>query len=172
MNPKEYQIASRKTWRRIGVNSSAIDVYCLLGLSDEAGELLEKLVNTKSTKEDIINEAGDVLWYLTQLISGFHFRPDEVIKGSPEPKPNIDSAQHLVIAVGKLTGVVKKTFRDGDGAIKEYDIILDHLTQCYYWLEVTCLMCGFTVEDAMIANIAKLSSRLERGVIGGSGDHR
>lgn len=48
--------------------------YCILGLTGEAGEIANKFKKIirgdktlETTREDLIDEAGDVLWYLSRL---------------------------------------------------------------------------------------------------------
>ena len=84
----DYQEKSRATWAQIdcGVNPD-IDVYCALGLANEVGELLgkiKKLFRDKDGKfsdadrESIKQELGDVLWYWTQIATGFGLTIDEI----------------------------------------------------------------------------------------------
>lgn len=76
-----YQRDSRFTWRRIDTGiSDEIDVYCVLGLLNEAGELagkVKKLFRDKAgfvseeDREGLKQELGDCMWYLSQIATGF-----------------------------------------------------------------------------------------------------
>lgn len=74
MDFKKYQKLSRKT--AIYPNKDKNFVYPTLGLVGEAGEVAEKIkkvlrdkkgVVDQKTKQEIMKELGDVLWYLAQI---------------------------------------------------------------------------------------------------------
>lgn len=82
-----YQSLSRRTWRWIPAGSDQVDVYCALGLADEAGEVAGKVkkvlrdsggIVTAETKEAIKLELGDALWYLTQIATSLDLTLEEV----------------------------------------------------------------------------------------------
>lgn len=89
-NPYElanYQALSRRTWRKIYAGSDQVDVYCALGLADEAGEVAGKVKKvlrdsggevTQEVREALKLELGDVLWYLTQIATSLDFTLEEV----------------------------------------------------------------------------------------------
>lgn len=80
----------------------------------------------------------------------------------------------LASEAGEVAGKIKKVLRDKGG-------VLDGPTRlalagevgdvCWYVAQVATEL-GFTLEDVMAANLTKLASRKERGVITGSGDSR
>jgi len=75
---------------------------------------------------------------------------------------------------GELANKVKKVLRDSDGIVSE-EIrlkLLDEISDCLWYLSQLVTELGGKLEDVAVANIAKLTSRLERGVIKGSGDNR
>lgn len=85
MNFKEYQALSRKTaiYPRVGEKF----VYPVLGLLGEAGEVAEKVKKIfrdkkgkvdRETRENLVKELGDVLWYVTQVASEFELSLDEI----------------------------------------------------------------------------------------------
>lgn len=72
----EYQDASRCTWQHVDMDHSI--VYPALGLVNEAGEVAGKVKKimrdkdghiTKADRAAIGAELGDVLWYLTQIVT-------------------------------------------------------------------------------------------------------
>src|SRR4051812_31052977 len=76
----EYQLAADNTARypEVGTGSISAITYAVLGLNGEAGEVAEKLkkiirdkdgVLEQEDVDEIIKEAGDVLWYLASLTS-------------------------------------------------------------------------------------------------------
>ncbi len=59
-------------------------IEALLGLSSETGELVqlfkkEILYNKEVSKEDVKDEAGDVLHYLIRILNYYHLTLDEVM---------------------------------------------------------------------------------------------
>ena len=80
----------------------------------------------------------------------------------------------LVGEAGEVAEKVKKLIRDGDGTLTDPDrekIALEVSDVCWY-LAVLAYELDFTLEEIMAMNLAKLSSRQQRGVISGAGDNR
>jgi NTP pyrophosphatase (non-canonical NTP hydrolase) len=80
----------------------------------------------------------------------------------------------LVNEAGEFAGKIKKIFRDKNGVISEDDrlALKGELGDVLWYLTQLCTELNLTLEEVADANIQKLFSRLERGVIGGSGDER
>lgn len=80
----------------------------------------------------------------------------------------------LVNEAGELAGKVKKIFRDKDGVISEEDrqALKGELGDVLWYLAQICTELDLSLADVADANLEKLFSRLERGVIGGEGDQR
>ena len=85
MELNHYQRESRKTALYPDVGSNPI--YPTLGLVGEAGEVADKVkkiirdkkgVFDKDSKDAIILELGDVLWYISQLSSELGYELEEV----------------------------------------------------------------------------------------------
>jgi NTP pyrophosphatase (non-canonical NTP hydrolase) len=70
---------------------------------------------------------------------------------------------------GEVQGKVKKMIRDGGINVMD---TLDEIGDCYWYLSRLCDELNWNPEDVLQRNIAKLESRKERGVLGGSGDKR
>lgn len=75
---------------------------------------------------------------------------------------------------GEVQGKIKKVLRDNAGVFdKESRIkIADECGDVLWYLSALADDLGFTLEEIADANIVKLTSRRERGVISGSGDER
>lgn len=80
---------------------------------------------------------------------------------------------------GEFAGKVKKLMRDqGLGTwgntISQEDRteLKKELGDVLWYVAMCCYELGISMDDAAELNIAKLASRKERGVIGGSGDER
>ena len=80
----------------------------------------------------------------------------------------------LVNEAGELAGKVKKIFRDKAGAIGEADraALKGEIGDVLWYLTQICTELDLRLEDVAAANLEKLSSRLDRGKIGGEGDDR
>lgn len=72
---------------------------------------------------------------------------------------------------GEVAEIIKKSIRDTDGAFDE-DLLLKEVGDCLWYLAELCSNIGVDFGRAAELNIEKLSSRMDRGVISGSGDNR
>lgn len=75
MDFKEYQRKANRTGKFPGTELDAL-LYCTLGVAGEVGELVNKIkkiirddnrIITKEKISEIQYEAGDVLWYISQI---------------------------------------------------------------------------------------------------------
>jgi NTP pyrophosphatase (non-canonical NTP hydrolase) len=75
---------------------------------------------------------------------------------------------------GEVAGKIKKIFRDKGGVIgdAERDALRSELGDVLWYVAQVCTELELALDDVAQANIDKLSSRLERGKIGGEGDNR
>jgi NTP pyrophosphatase (non-canonical NTP hydrolase) len=75
---------------------------------------------------------------------------------------------------GEVAGKIKKIFRDKGGVIgdAERDALRSELGDVLWYVAQVCTELDLSLDDVAQANIDKLSSRLERGKIGGEGDNR
>ncbi len=80
----------------------------------------------------------------------------------------------LTNEAGEVAGKIKKIFRDRGGIISESDrqSLLGELGDVLWYLAQVCTELEIPLDDVATHNIEKLSSRLERGRIGGDGDDR
>lgn len=75
---------------------------------------------------------------------------------------------------GEASGKFAKAIRDNGGVIDELrkiEIVKELGDVCWFVAELATIL-GVNLETVMEKNIEKLTSRKERGVIGGSGDNR
>jgi|TARA_R110001606_G_scaffold376942_1_gene535819 NTP pyrophosphatase (non-canonical NTP hydrolase) len=80
----------------------------------------------------------------------------------------------LVNEAGEVAGKVKKVFRDNGGVfgLRERESIKKELGDVLWYMSALCNDLSINMSDVAESNLAKLNSRLSRGVIGGSGDER
>jgi NTP pyrophosphatase (non-canonical NTP hydrolase) len=75
---------------------------------------------------------------------------------------------------GELNDKIKKLFRDKAGVMDgddKYSLALEISDICWYLSELSRQL-GYSLENIAEININKLTSRKERGKLGGSGDYR
>jgi len=170
MTFQEYQTYTRKTaqypqTRRI--------LYPLLKLGGEIGEVSEKVGKVlRDEKENfsgkelaIAIEIGDVLWYVAALSYEMEINLEF---------PEITSAEDIFLTTlnlqrlqGKLVSRVFETWED-----KFPPAITRLLKQILKSAGELAFLLGYSLTEIAQLNLDKLSSRKQRGVIGGSGDDR
>jgi NTP pyrophosphatase (non-canonical NTP hydrolase) len=76
--------------------------------------------------------------------------------------------------VGEVSELVKKAIRDDGGAITDErrERIIGELGDVLWYVAVLADECGATLGDVATRNLTKLSGRMARGTIGGSGEDR
>lgn len=75
---------------------------------------------------------------------------------------------------GEVANKVKKVCRDDKKVFtaEKCASIADELGDCMWYIAMCAENLGYSLEDIARMNYVKLQSRQERGVLGGSGDHR
>jgi NTP pyrophosphatase (non-canonical NTP hydrolase) len=92
----------------------------------------------------------------------------------PEAHRVIYPALGLASEAGEVAGKIKKVLRDqaGDFAHAPLEAIKDELGDVLWYVAVLAGDLGLSLDDIAAANLAKLSSRQERGRLSGGGDRR
>ena len=92
----------------------------------------------------------------------------------PMNHPIVYPTMGLVNEAGEVAGKIKKIFRDKDGQITETDkqSLKSELGDVLWYLTQICTELDLTLEEVADTNIEKLSSRKDRGKLGGDGDNR
>lgn len=86
---------------------------------------------------------------------------------------NISELMYLGLGIadeaGEVAGKVKKLYRDGDISLDDLEKEIGDVL----WYAARLMdALGRPLSDAALTNMKKLTSRKERGVLGGSGDNR
>lgn len=102
---------------------------------------------------------------------------DEAVKTSAYPKVGesfVYPTLGLVGEAGEVAEKIKKLFRNDNGVLTDThrEELKKELGDVLWYLAALSRELGFTLDDVAEANIAKLRSRAERGVIKSSGDNR
>lgn len=85
---------------------------------------------------------------------------------------------HFVLGLngesGEIAEKVKKIIRDNNGNLSEEDKkeLAKEIGDVLWYLAVFAENLGMSLDDIAQANLDKLQSRKQRGVLGGSGDNR
>jgi NTP pyrophosphatase (non-canonical NTP hydrolase) len=85
---------------------------------------------------------------------------------------------HLVLGLvgesGEIAEKIKKLIRDKDSDESQIDVddMAKEIGDVLWYCATLATYLGISLEDIATKNIAKLASRQERGVLGGSGDNR
>lgn len=182
MNLMEYQGAINDFARYPDVHSTR---YCALGLIGEAGEIANQVkkiwrdddgVLTEDRRNKLRDEAGDVLWYATrfahhqEIIVGsltITIGGDSPVFGRHYPAVDIFTAtERLSILAGVCVALaVSPTEVDPTEMMEVVQGLFDTIAEVADFLDTT-------IEDVAQANVDKLTGRVERGTLQGSGDNR
>lgn len=93
----------------------------------------------------------------------------------PNPDNNIAyPTLGLANEAGEVAGKVKKVFRDGNGVPNDEEraAIAQEIGDVLWYCAQLATELGISLDEITFKNIQKLSSRLDRGKLGGSGDER
>ena len=177
MDFKTYQTESRKTAAYPNLNKSI--EYPLMGLMGEFGELSEKFkkimrdnngVMSQDRIDGIINEIGDLMWYLFQIYSEakIDFEKEYIEKQLFIEQKS--SLLNLLVAMNCAISDIAMF------CISKNQVLLSCITDpsnsLVSCIKCLCKACNITIEEIMDKNIEKLRSKLERNVIKGEGDNR
>lgn len=94
------------------------------------------------------------------------------------PKDAKNELLHLVLGLVGESGEVAEKFKkwirdeDSDEQHLDRDDLQKELGDVLWYLAVLADYLGLQLDDIATANVTKLASRHQRGVLGGSGDHR
>lgn len=171
MNFKEYEEKAITT--KCYADEVAIP-YVVLGLCGEVGEFIEK-VRTNSTKELILKEIGDILWYCAAIRIEMNLSPIEWPEAY-KMEEDINPAEYA----GQVAEQTKKWLRDDWKGIgtevpeerkqKIHTYLTNLLQLLHNWL--TEAGTGIALQTIAQQNIDKLADRARRNMIHGSGDLR
>lgn len=154
-------------------------VYPALGVGGEVGELCGKL--DMGDLDGARKEIGDVLWYVanTAIDAGLEFGNILSYADTFIDIQNIPGMSITPLGMASLGGVVcelaKKFIRDDSKKMTDErrEKVMVALGQILLGLASICSgLRQFTLDECANENIAKLRSRMERGKLQGSGDHR
>lgn len=165
-NHTELVRALAKSPYDILVDISAEKIDLLHGAIGLAGETIEFMAGEEDNdQENVIEEAGDILFYgrMIELRMGYDIviNRDLMRQFYPAGATSAGWCSELVQAAGNVLDLVKK-FAIYNKNIADTDIMMQ-LQKCFYCLDTLLGTRGITLDDARVANIAKLRKRYSSG---------
>lgn len=105
---------------------------------------------------------------------------DATVSTALYPGANLGTVEAVVYCalglgeVGEIQGKIKKIIRDDNGIItdEKREAIYGELGDALWYLARLSAELGYPLANVAEANLSKLHSRRERGVVTGSGDNR
>lgn len=185
MNLSEFQTKARTTAIYIKIPNTKM-IYPALGLIGECGEVAEKVkklirdddsVMSQSRATAIKKELGDCMWYCASVCSDTGHDLETLYA----------SRKHVLIQqIEKLSLpriVIRMHHRASAVALEldnwvhrklaeKYSAIPYNLSSVITCIETIAIILGSNLEEVCDENIAKLTSRKNRGTLSGEGDDR
>lgn len=156
-------------------------VHAIIGISTEAGELIDQLddVMFMDKKPDVVNvkeELGDLLWYMALLCYSLECTFDEFMESVESLLNDVANIRNQVgykhpvfahstlmiaAAAGRLMDQLKRaTFY---GSAIDNGILRRELNQMLWQIAIMCVDMDCTVEELQQMNIDKLHKRYKKG---------
>ena len=164
MNLNEYQKLAQRT---SGDGHDRVKNGCM-GLIGESGEIVDLLkkhmfqskADTPFPKEKIINEMGDVLWYVAETVSGMGLDLRTALDSSDEYvfREPITLEECSVLLCSVATSAYVRCYVD-----KHYEIAAQEICYIYATLLEMCKKIDTTIDEVATTNIEKLKKRYPDG---------
>jgi NTP pyrophosphatase (non-canonical NTP hydrolase) len=148
--------------------------YAALGLNEESGEVLDKLL--KGDRDGLLSELGDITWYCAtcafevgaELEYVAHKR---VLLLDKSPK---DLVVDLMYQASLIAGRSKKVLRDNQGVVPadKREVILKSLAHILGLVDLIAKHYLSSIQEVMKGNVIKLQARKANQTLKGDGDNR
>lgn len=129
--------------------------------------------------ENVGGAAMDLVWDWTPPALSFNEYQEKaastaIYKEGNEGRELFYVALGLAGEAGEFAGEVSKLIRDDKGELTEdrKNKLISEAGDVFWFLAQTCTELGVTMQEVAQANLDKLASRKERGVLNGSGGTR
>lgn len=170
MNLDVYAKWTKTTWASNPKKPSGpLDTALMgLGLVGESHEVLEAF--SSGDEDRIVKELGDFIYYWARLIDSLGWTPSDVVQEHIVRTMDVDVlSRDLVYTAAQIAELVKKLARDGKC---DEEILRCLLVDAYEIWRSLARDWGHDVGDLTDTNKEKLTDRLARGKLRGSGDNR
>lgn len=154
MDIQEYQKRAARTMAPTTCDNSKQEEIYVMGLIGEAGELVDHLKKVEGhgvalDRDLVLKECGDVMWYAAAVATLGKFL---LSQWEYPAEPDLRK-QTIMLAIG--IGNVCREFYD-DGEVSRTLDIVDDVTHI-------ARFAGWSLDEVMVANIAKLEARYPAG---------
>lgn len=165
MTPNEYQT---KAYSFVQAPTDKEIGYFSMAVWGESGELVnvhkKEIRNKQSYRKRIVDESGDIIWYLCALASEYDFKFDEMIKTSSDMMKYINSSLRTSFRNLGRSALYLDEYLEynpfGEGRFLIY-----YVSTVYRHLSIIWKFYNITLEEVMEYNIDKLAERSEIGAI-------
>lgn len=164
MNLNDYQLQAMRTSPE---DHDRLKNGCL-GLIGESGEIVDIVkkymfqskADTPLPVDKLIDEMGDVLWYIAETVSGMGLDLWTALKGNGELefKGSITLEECAVLLSSVATSTYTRCFVE-----KNYEIAIYEIHYIYATLMEMCKKINTTIDEVAERNIAKLKKRYPDG---------
>jgi hypothetical protein len=146
--------------------------YCALAIVGEAAEF----VDATFAGEAIDQEAGDLTYYVVKLLSLEMRMLSDLDLVRPQlmhkaPK-NLGLTMLKLQLMTRAAAICEKTKKHLRDSPKEELVLVNLVAQLWATFQEILVALNLSFSDILELNVAKLSSRLERKILQGSGDDR
>lgn len=139
-----------------------------LGLIGESGEIVDivkkhmfqSTAGTPLPTDKLIEEMGDVMWYIAETVTGLGFTLEHVL--GPHRTANIRGEGKLHECVAAIACTAACTYSNFYLGMSN-ESALPHIVNLYKVLYITCFVLGTTIDHVMERNIEKLRKRYPDG---------
>ena len=168
MELKEYQAQTGNTalYPERGQNI----VYPASGLATEFAEFLAVFYGD-STVVQKADEAGDVMWYLSECCHNLDMDLSKLWEETPAQDSSSTDFAAVFLRLSKLMAVPQKVMResqDYSGSTKRRDTLRESLGYVCAFMKQAMTASGLSLPGLLNANSVKLNKRLEAGTISGA----
>jgi len=178
----------KKAWETaLYINNGKNILYPCLGLIGESGELTEKFkkiirddnnILTTSKIKDILSELSDVLWYVSAICSELGTCLNTLWEMRQTScyhlLNNCDNNRIMLklnLYVSNITRLIDLQYYDNKPFYRLY-LINNHLGNILTVIDIISKRFGYNIFKICEININKLTDRMHRNVLHGSGDNR
>lgn len=160
MNSKQYEIEASRTmsneWHLDLFDQT--EMHCAIGICTEVGELVEAINGRSLDLINIMEECGDIFWYLSGFCRKFDFELNDNEVNSDVAHDSLsDAILDLVMYSTRLLDIYKKhTFY---GSKLDENNILSLCFEIFSICTQVLSSIGYSVSEARCTNIEKLSTR-------------
>lgn len=108
------------------------------------------------------------------VVSLYEYQREGMKTAKPSSRNLRYAALGLAGEAGEVANTVKKIYRDNRGVLTHEirEKLKKELGDCLWYIQDAATILDLSLKDIAQANLAKLKSRQERGMIEGSGDDR